>query len=489
MAFKHGTYADQIPYAGKLAATAVGTIPAYIGTAPIQQINTLGAAGFNYAPYINKPILIESMPQAQAKLGYSADWASYTLGEAIMAHFGNGVAPIGPIVVVNMANPADKESTDTTATVTLSGATADKVGYIADAKAAIENIVVTATPSITASDYTLTYEGDSIKIHITKAAFAASTCTATYKKIDTSNTAITTTDFETALSALDLCESSVGVIPNLVVAPGYSKDAAYHAKMIAKVTGKISGKWGFITLSDVPAATVTTIALAIAWKSTNGYTSKYDKPCFPRVLFGGVKYHLSTMTAVDMQAQDTASSGVPYISPSNKTIFAASAILDDGTPLYIDEPTANTANAKGLTTVNIIRGALRLWGGVMANYDSDAIDNINPEDRSDASIRMMVYLCNTLQYDYIDSIDGPMSKRDIDSIKVSVQQWLNSLVNEGKLLYATVDFVDSANSTSAMADGDFVFNVSTTTTPNAKSITFKVQYTTTGLTTLTGGVQ
>ena len=34
--YKHGVYGEQTPSANS-AATAVGTVPAYIGTAPIQQ--------------------------------------------------------------------------------------------------------------------------------------------------------------------------------------------------------------------------------------------------------------------------------------------------------------------------------------------------------------------------------------------------------------------------------------------------------------------
>lgn len=38
-----------------------------------------------------------------------------------------------------------------------------------------------------------------------------------------------------------------------------------------------------------------------------------------------------------------------------------------------------------------------------------------------------------------------------------------------------------------MIGGDFVFNIKETYTPNAKSLTFKSQYTKQGLSSLTGG--
>ena len=92
-----------------------------------------------------------------------------------------------------------------------------------------------------------------------------------------------------------------------------------------------------------------------------------------------------------------------------------------------------------------------------------------------------------LQYNYIDNIDTAFTRKDIDSIVTSVQQFLNSLVNEGKLLYATILFNEDENSTANMVNGDFVFSVKPTYTPNAKSITFKTCYTAEGLSALTGG--
>lgn len=483
MAYKHGVYAEQKGYSGAIPQRAIGTVPAYVGTAPIHQAVAAG----DYAKRINKPIVLYSYSDAVTKMGYSEDWGNFTLCEAVAAHFLNGVNPIGPIVVVNMANPSVLEATDTIKTVVLTGESGNKVGYIDDAQAAIENVAVTASPSIVQGDYTLEYEGERIKVTIKKAGFTSASCTATYKRIDTSNTAITTTVFATALDSLDLCQTSTGLIPNIVAAPKFSKDKAYHDKMMIKALAKISAKWNFVCASDIPTASVATIDAAITWKEANGYTSKLDKVFYPKVMYDGKQYHLSTMAVVDMQFTDSNAGGTPHISPSNKMIAATANVLHDGTELYIDEPTANRANEKGITTTNIVRGALRLWGGHMANYDYVNVSNINPEDRQDSSIRMMVYMMNALQYDYIDSVDKPMSRRDIDSILASVQQWLNSLVNDGKLLYAAIRFDAASNPDSDIVDGDFVFDVATTTAPNAKSITFRVQYSGAGLSTLTGG--
>ncbi|QNU67262.1 hypothetical protein EHE19_001580 [Ruminiclostridium herbifermentans] len=488
MVYKHGVYGEQIPFTGTLSTKTLGTIPVYIGTAPIQQINTLGSPDFDYSELINTPILISSLADAKAKIGYSDSWDKYTLGEVIKAHFDNGVSSIGPIVVVNMASPDLKEATDTTQSITLSGVSGNKVGYIKDCLASIEDVAITAETELAEGDYKLEYDGEWIKVVITKQGFTEATAEAIYKRIDVSDTALTVSVFEKALSAIDLSESLLGVIPNIIVAPGYSEKPAYHEKMISKALSKISQKWFAICVSDISSdIDGNSVSKAISLKTTNDYTSKLDKVCWPMIKYGGYLYHLSTIAALTMQQQDTIADGVPYISPSNKSINATSTVLKDGKAITFDELTANSLNKVGITTVNMVRGSLRLWGSHMANYNHGTIDDILPEDRSDSSVRMMHYLLNTLQYDYLDSIDKPLSRRDIDSIKASIQQWLNGLVNEGKLLYGTINFVEVSNSTEDMVNGDFTFDVATTTTPIAKALTFRVQYSTEGLAALTGG--
>lgn len=485
MTYKHGVYSERAAYSGGFGKKAIGTIPIYIGTAPIHQLNTAGAADFDYKSYINKPMLITSLQDAREKIGYSTDFESFTLCEAVSAHFNNGDEAVGPIIVINIADPEKVESSDTNETVTFTGVAGNKVGYITDPKAAIENITI---GSLTAGDYTLSYENGKIKVNVTKDSYSSPTTTATFARVDTSDDAVTVEAFAAGVAAMDICEAATGEIPNILAAPKYSKKPEYHAKMIEKAVAKISGKWNFTVVSDIPADnTVNTGDKAITWKNANSYNSKFDKVFYPMVSYNGAKYHLSTMAVVTMQSIDTDVDGIPYISPSNKGIYANSTILADGTEILLTEPQANKLNEVGITSVNIIRGSRRLWGVHNANYSYNNESNIDPDEQQDAAIRMVLYLMNKLQYDYIDTIDTPINRKDIDGIIANIQQWLNGLVNDGALLYGTVAFNSDSNPTDSLAVGDFVFDVQFTTAPNAKSFTFKVQYTEAGLATLTQG--
>lgn len=487
--YLHGVYGEQIPYEND-PIPAIGTVPGYIGTAPIQRVNAGGDSDFDYSPYINQPILIRRYRDADSRLGYSDDWKSFTLGEAISAHFLAGDAPIGPIVCVNMMDPSKLAEEDTTTPVTLSGAAGDKTGLLVDSLAAIENIELSDSsgPLASGTDYTMTYVDGGIQIHVTKEAFSEASVTATYKQIDVTPETLTPTVFAAAAAGLDVAEVKTGQLVNVIAAPGWSHLPEYHQELIAKAVDRLAKKWRTIAVSDIPAdGTTNTPAAAMEWKEENLYTSDLDKVCWPMTIYGGKKYHLSTLAAVDMQTTDTGADGVPYISPSNKRINADATVLADGTEVFISEVTGNALNEVGITTTNVIRRQLRLWGPHMANYNFDKKEGILPEKLQDASIRMGMYLLNYLQYNYIDYVDGPMPRRNLDAILASVQQWLNALVNAGQLLYATVGFQEDDNSTADMVSGDFVFRVKQTFTPNAKSLTFKSQYTTAGLSSLTGG--
>jgi phage tail sheath protein FI len=102
----------------------------------------------------------------------------------------------------------------------------------------------------------------------------------------------------------------------------------------------------------------------------------------------------------------------------------------------------------------------------------------------DSSIRMMHYIKNSFQKNYVSAVDGPFSRRKIESILGEAQVWINGLVSIGAILYGKITFENQNNPSGQLAKGNFVFDVATTTTPPGKSITFRLQYSSVGLDTL-----
>lgn len=105
------------------SAVQAGTTPVYIGTAPVNLVRGFGKAGI-----INAPIKITSLVDAQKKIGYSSDWGTFTLCEAVYAHFNNTLGNIGPIYVINVLDPSagkHRKEAATTKALTFTGGRAE----------------------------------------------------------------------------------------------------------------------------------------------------------------------------------------------------------------------------------------------------------------------------------------------------------------------------------------------------------------------------
>lgn len=469
MAYKHGIYTENLSTVGSLAIRAVGTVPVYIGTAPIDK--TSGKVG-----KVNEPILISSYSDFVAKMGESDNWGDYTLCEVAYAHFKNNVRAVAPFIVINMLDVSTDVTGEKSASVTLT----NKVGYLDNAN----DKIIASSISSTELGTSFTYEYTSdkkIKITYTGTGSVPS-ATVNYKEVDI--TKINGTKFANALNALDLAEMKCGVVPNIIVAPKFSAVAANATALINKCIAKIDEKWACVAYIDIPTDSVTTLEQAKSYKTTNSLNSKYARLHFPKAKYNNKVFHLSVLDAVATQVVDTETDGVACRSSSNKQISCDVPVLDSTTNLTYSEKSANGLNEKGITTINYIGGSYRLWGGHMANYDYANIASIEAKDRSDATIRMQVYLDNWLKREHIDNIDTPLTRRDIDNIISNVNIGLNSFVNSGYLLKGECYFDDGDNATGELADGNLVLDVLHTEVPNGKSVTFQLQYDVSGLDTL-----
>ena len=464
MAYKHGIYTESVATTGRLQTRAAGTIPVYIGTAPYFM-------AADRSGKVATPILINSYNDFVRAMGYSDKWDTYTLCEAAYAHFKNDIQTIAPFIVINILD-IDKHKTESvTEAVTFSNG----VGYILNPN---NDIIGSTIASVSlGEDFTIEYTSDN-KIKITyTGGDTITTASVTYAKVDVSS--IESTDFAGGLSAIDTCSIKCGATPNIIVAPQYDK--IYAKDMIAKCESLINGKWGCVAYIDIPTSTVKTIAAAKSYKTTNAINSKFARLHFPMTKWGGKVFHLSVLDAVTTQIVDNGTDGVACRSSSNKTIICDVPVIDASTEIIYSEREANELNEVGITTVNYIGGTFRLWGGHMANYNYANIANIEAKDRSDATVRMQIYLDNWLKSEHIDNIDAPLTRRDIDNIVATVNIGLNSFVNSGYLLKGECYFDGGNNATAELADGNLVLDVLHTEVPNGKAITFQMSYDVSGL--------
>ena len=486
MAYKHGTYGE-ITDSKAVAAAQADTVVVYVGTAPINKI-----AGYASKGLINQPVRLRNLTEAKSTFGYSDDWAKFTLCEAFDEHFNNTVANAGPIYVINVLDP----STDKGAQVTISDAdfTSGKV-YIANELCDVDSVRVTG--KVLDTDYRVYYDAENDRAVVEDLTGAMTEEDITYYPVNAA--AVTTTDIigtssggvSTGIQAIKKVYTKYGVVPNLLVAPGWSEFPTVYAAMVSAIQ-KINGHWDAFALADIPindnGTPVDTKEKAIAWQASKDYNAERSKVCWPQKKAGNGKiYHISTVCAATMLRVDQANDSVPMESPSNKQIMATGQYFGaSATNEGYDDTECNDLNEKGITTICFSHGAWRLWGPHTAAYKYGS--TMDPRVIFDNNMRMLMYITNGFQLRHGTEIDAPMTPAQKDTVVNAEKAELERLKALGAIIGdADVEFLESANPLNDMLNGDFVFDISFTATPPFKSATARVAYTSDGFAAFFGG--
>ena len=496
LTYKHGTYGE---FAKSIAgaATQASTIPVYIGTAPVNLIR-----GYADGKAINTPVLLRTFDGATQSIGYSADWASFTLGEAVKVHFDNPAGNVGPIVTINVLDPVKHKKAGEPTVVQLA---------FANGRATIESDTIILDTLVLADkmegvDFSVEYSNGIVIIDSIGEKLSGS-IQATYSEVDPSLVTeedilggVTAGGEYSGLGAVALVYPELGLIPNIIAAPGWSDKPAVYNAMIEAGT-RVNGHWDAFVAADIPirsntepvgtavvgearlgdGISVDTISAAIEWAEENGYNSERSKVCWPQAVgTDGNIYHLSTLTVWKMQAVDASHDGIPMETPSNKAIPITRQYFGEGSKNRgFDQQQGNELNAAGISTAVFWGRQWVLWGGHTAAYQFGKVtDN---RVIFDNSIRMMMHITNSFQEEHALTIDQPMTRALADTIRNREQEKADALAAVGALIGSPeVRFDEEANSTAELVEGNFVWDFSATPTPQFKSGTLRVAYTDAG---------
>ncbi len=478
--YKHGAFAELLTTRDMVAPSGGATLPVYFGRLPVHQLES-------YAGAVNQPLLVGSLADATRRGGYSSNWEDYDLCEAVYAHFCNDIGPVGPIVLVNVLNPGTMVQEDATASVTLTRG----VGAINRDDVILNTIAITG--KVRGTDFKAEYTPSGDKVVITDlAGTMTSPVTVNFDAVLPAE--VTATDViggtsaggvKTGIAVTDLVYMTHNMVPTILDAPAWSHDPTVDAALKAG-SQQINGHWYAWVNSNLDTSGATdTIEEAKSCKSLNGYDGAGEGPCWPMALNGTLKFHISTLRTVEMQRTDFNNDNVPYESPSNKPVDATGLCLADGTPIVFDQMQANDLNSKGICTLSYWGGRWVLWGPHTGAYEFGK--DMDPRDKFDCSVRMLYYLLNAFQLKYGMQVDKPMNRAMVDTILNDFQRFMDGLVGTGALLYGEIRFTELSNPTSDIVEGDFDFDVATTTTLPGKSLTAKIAWTSTGLRALVGG--
>ena len=488
--YLHGAY-GQIQAVGTRAAdTSRGAI-VYIGTAPVNQVEG-GAAN------VNKPIVVNNMAQARKLLGYSDDWASYTLCEAMKVHLEQ--KGVGPIVCINVLDPT-KHKQQEKVTQQLAPANGRIIITLA------ENVVIDSLEVKTAAempetkekgtDYTVSYNADRQQLVIQEAAAGAlgnEALNVSWDLVDpekvTEKEVIGSTDghgLNTGLFAVKSVYSVTGYVPAYLAAPGWSSIPEVHTALV-QISSKINKHWDAYIFADLPLVdkeshpvNLDTVAV---WKATNGYTHENETVYFPMASgTDGAAYHISVLAAGNFQELLLAQDGIPYKTASNTECPIIENLYmgeENVGRVYDDEIINEFLNKNGIASAAFIGGRWVIWGAHSANYNQDDADQINVAETN----RMMLhYISNDFQVRRSRDVDKPMTANDLATIVSEEQTRLDALVKIGALTYGKAFVNASADAKSDVMMGDFSFTFNVTTTPLAKSLTAIVNWTDEGFVT------
>lgn len=475
------------------SAIQAGTVPVYVGTAPVNLVR-----GFASRNLVNYPVKVSNLQDAQNKLGYSTDWEGFTLCEAFSAHFNNPIGNVGPIYVINVLDPATmKQETPTTKELLFSGGRAE---FKSD-KIILDSLVI--ADKVEGVDFAISYnyaKGTVVITSLDQEEPLTGTLTASFDEVDT--TAVTAEDIiggvtsageYTGLGALALLYQEHNAVANILAAPGWGEiPAVYNALVTA--SQKINGHWDAFVVVDIPiedaSGAVDTIDKAKSWKDANGYRSERAKVYWPMAVNNaGEKYHLSTMAVATMQRTDYSHDSIPMETPGNKPVAITKLYFGEGsTNRGYDQQTANELTQRGISTAVYWGGNWVLWGDHTAAYSYGA--DVDPRAIFDVSIRMLMHITNSFQKEWGTSIDEPMTLQLRDTILNKEQEKLDSLVSMGALIgEPKVLFVETANPITDMMNGDFRWDIAVTPTPPLKSASVYVTYTDEGFAAYFGGEQ
>ena len=454
MAYKHGIYTSEIPTKIVPPVETDAGLPVIFGTAPVHLASDRAPA--------NRPTLCYSYDEAVAAFGYSKDWKKYTLCEAIYSQF--ALYNRCPVVLVNVLDPAKHKEDKTNQTIAFfNGKAVVKEPVLLETLKV--KITEAAEPAKEGTDYEAAYNDDEelIITALEGGQFADKTSAVVdYSVVDasavTADDIIGGIDTETGtkkgLETLNQVFPLTRMVPGMVLAPGWSHDSSVEAVMKAKA-GNINEHFKAIVLVDIPTDEVKKYTDAPAWKNNNNFTGVDEVACWPMVKLGDDIFHMSThlmgvMNVTDSQDED----GVPYVSPSNKSMQMDGLCLEDGTEVVMEPEAANYLNGQGILTALNFIGGWKSWGNNTACYPADT----DAKDRFICARRMLNWHAATFIQTYWSKVDFPTNKRFIQTIVDSENIRLNGLTAREVLLGGRVEFREDENPTTSLLDGKVTFH-------------------------------
>lgn len=439
-----------------------------VGTAPVHQVN--GAA--------NQIVTAYSYEEAVSALGYSEDWEKYTLCEVIYNHF--KLYSVGPLLLVNVLDPSKHKQSTSEESMAVTGGQVRFTGDVIP-----ESIVVKKEVEgeyIAGQDYDVFYEDGVCILEILpdgeigeKESLTISYDTVDFNLADLKSDVIGGFNAETGeskgLELVDMAYFQGRVLPDILIAPGFSHLPEVASVMAAKTT--FSTVFRGICICDIDTEKAKSYQKAAEIKNGSGsFTNAKQVMVWPMLGLGDLKFHYSTQLAGLMCSLDAENDNVPSNPIGNKTMQADCACLADGTQILLDLTQANYLRGQGIVTAYNFVNGFTSWGAYTGCYPMSN----DPKDIFINETRMFNFVSNTVVLSWWSRIDERMTPRYAESIIDGLNLWLTSLVNDGHLLGARCEYRAEENPVEDLIAGIVRVHIYMTPAGPAQEIDFLMEY-------------
>lgn len=445
------------------------SVPFFIGAWPC---HTAGG-------YSANPTLIKSFEAAKREGGYSDEWRDtsgnpkWSLCQAAYSHF--KLFGAAPAVFCNVFDPATHKSAVAAADKTV---TDHCISLPFDALDTAALVIKTTGESpetlVKDSDYTTYYTDDALMIELDSESdhYDAESLNVAYDKADLS--AITAATIEEAVEKIEECNARIGIVPDLICAPGWSQTPAVAQVMAAKAPA-VNGLFHAKAVVDIDSGTSGADAYdeVKTFKDANGYTDENMIVCWPLIKVGEYVFDYSVYLCGVMAVLDASNGGVPYESPSNKTINITGCVNKAGTEINLTPAQGDEVSYTSGVVTAINFSGWRVWGNYTGCKTAGETDVAKIYICTN---RMMDYICNTFVRNYWSYVDRPLTRVLIDAIVNSFNTWLNGLTHDGKLYGGEIQYVEDNNPLSELIGGKFRLDAAVASPVPAQRIDMFVEY-------------
>ena len=412
-----------------------------VGTAPVQQVGGK----------VNEVVMAQNYAEAVQQLGYSDDWKKYGLCEEIYTAF--QLYKTSPIFMVNVLDPK-KHKTD----IAKKSMQPQDNQILLPLEAIADTIKVTDKEKGT--DFDTFYNDDNCVIEFTGEQPQTEAVEVEYSEVDPSQ--VTKDDIiggysigthkTTGLELIDSCFPRFTIVPDIILCPNWSHEPEVAAVMAAKAEN-INGLFEAVALLDVDTRSETGVTYysdVPEWKKKKNFMKETEIVCFPKVALAERVFNFSTQLAGSMSAM----------------------VADNGEEIVLDIQNANYLNENGVVTgLNFYNGFVS-WGNYTACYPA----NTDPADYIYSINRMFRWVAKTVILSYWNYIDRKLTRRLIDAILQGVNDWLNGLTADEKILGGRVEMLEEENTTTELMAGHVKFHLYLTPPSPLQQLEFVLEY-------------